>query len=723
MNHLTTAALMLALLAPLESTAQTTSPAPSNAAQTAPVPGVDQEAPAVLVADNVFVTSGRQLVAEGNVEVFQGDIRLTARRITYDQESGSLTVEGPVRIDQGDRSSVLADGAQLENGLRDGLLSGARLVLDQQLQLAATHMARINGRYTQLDKTAVTSCHVCADGRPPLWQIRARRVIHDELEQQLYFEGAQLRVGSVPVFYFPTLRLPDPSLKRASGFLFPSLRTTSSLGTGVKVPYFFRLGDHADLTVTPYWSPKTNTLDLRYRQAFRKGYIEFEGSYTRDDLNPGETRGYVFGSGWFDLPRDFKLTFEVETASDNAYLIDYGLPDIDRLESEIALTQARRDSFFRAGIIHFKSLRDSDDNTTLPTLVGDLRYERRLFPTYLGGELRLGFEGHAHNRTSRVDVLGRDVSRATAEMTYLRSWIGSAGVRVDGELGFSADLFDIDNDSNFPDRVNRVTPRAALTFSLPMTRRINSVSHFLNPVVQLAWSDISGDPVPNDESGFVEFDQGNLLSLSRFPAPDRREERLRAAVGINWTGYTDNGWQASASIGQVFRRSANPDFTATSGLSGTSSDFLLAGQIRYRDDLVLTARTILDEAFSFSKAELRGDWIGKNTRLSGTYLWLGPDLAENRPRQASEIWLDGAYRINQNWSASANWRYDLTETRATTAGLGVVYENECVEVDMSVNRRYTSSTSVEPVTDFGFTIALKGFSVAGDKERYKRTCS
>ena len=68
-------------------------------------------------------------------------------------------------------------------------------------------MNRVNGRYSQLYKTAVTSCRICNDGTPPLWQIRARRVIHDQVENQLYFEGAQLRVKDVPIFYLPYLRL------------------------------------------------------------------------------------------------------------------------------------------------------------------------------------------------------------------------------------------------------------------------------------------------------------------------------------------------------------------------------------------------------------------------------------------------------------------------------------------------------------------------------------
>lgn len=683
----------------------------------------EEEGPAVLVADRVFITPERVLVAEGHVEAFQGDIRLRARKITFDRTEGKLTIEGPIRIDQGGTMVVLADFAELDKGLQNGLLTGARMVLDQQLQLAALQMARVNGRYTQLYKTAVTSCHVCGDGRPPLWQIRAHTITHDQEERQLYFQGAQFRILDVPVMYFPGMRLPDPTLERATGFLIPSVRSTSNLGTGVKIPYFFRLGDHADLTLAPYISSATRTLEYRYRQAFRKGRIEFEGAHTRDDLISGETRGYIFGSARFDLPRDYKLEFSLQLASDNSYLVDYGLPDLDRLRSELSISRYRLDTAFRTRLINFESLRDADDESLLPTIVVDASFERRFFPKVIGGEVRTSFLLHTHRRPSNIDILGRDIRRATADVSWQRFWLMDNGLRTDFEIGVAADLFQVRQDSTSESRFNRITPRSAIKFSYPMVMSTGRVTHYLEPVVQIGWTNVHGLNPPNDESTFVEFDQGNLLALSRFPAPDRRESGTTVAYGLNWAAYGAKGWQANATIGQVQRRDANPDFTRTSGLSSTTSDVLVAGQIRFADKLSLTARTLLDDTFSLSKAEVRGDWTSSRAQLAGTYLWLGPDPAEGRAQALSEIWLNGGYQIATGWTASASLRYDISDQRASRAGLGFVYRNECVTVDLGLNRRYTSSTSIEPSTDIGFTISLSGFSVDAEPNKYRRSCS
>ena len=44
----------------------------------------------------------------------------------------------------------------------------------------------------------------------------------------------------------------DPTLQRATGFLIPSYRTDSTLGSGFRLPYFIKMGDHRDLLLAPF---------------------------------------------------------------------------------------------------------------------------------------------------------------------------------------------------------------------------------------------------------------------------------------------------------------------------------------------------------------------------------------------------------------------------------------------------------------------------------------
>ncbi len=682
--------------------------------------------PAVLVADKVEVSQDRVLTASGNVEIYQGNTRLTARSITYDQTSQTLRLEGPLTLSNGSDVVIVADAAELDPDLRNGIFRSARLVLDQQVQLAAVQINRVDGRYSQLYKTAVTSCRVCSDGRAPLWQIRATRIVHDQQEQQLYFDQAQLWIRDIPVFYLPRLRLPDPNLKRASGFLIPSLPTTSQLGTGLKMPYFIRIGDHKDLTLTPYLSAKTRTLEWRYRQAFRAGRINVRGAFTRDSLRSDEDRAYVFANGAFDLRRGFNLSFDVEATSDDAYLKQYGYSSKDRLDSQVAVSRTRRDEYIQTRLVTIKSLRAGEDNATLPTTVLDASYERRIFPARLGGELRFDLSGHGHHRTSRdrTPGLGRDVVRLHGNIDYLKSWTVLGGLRADGQVGVGFDVFNTAQDNRYSGTEQDAVPQAALAIRYPVSKTgSDGAIHFLEPFAQIGWTGGTQADVANDESTRVEFDEGNLLSLSRFPAKDRREHGVTLAFGLNWARYDPEGWESYLSVGQILREERVDDFTNSSGLAGLSSDFLVAGQVKTQDGFAFGGRVLFDENLDFSKAELRSDWSGDKLTLGGSFLWLEEDAAEDRTKAVSELTLDGAYRFNDNWTLSSDWRYDAEDDRLARIGLGLGYQNECASVDFTLKRSFASSTSVEPSTSFGFTVALRGFTAQAGNKTYSRSCS
>ncbi len=678
---------------------------------------------ATLIADLVRVEGDQTLVAEGNVEVFYEDARLRARKITYDSASGRLLIEGPITLVQGDQIILLADQGELSADLREGILRSARLVLDQQLQLAANEIARIGGRYTVMSRVVASSCQVCP-GRPvPLWEIRARRVVHDQEERQIYFTDAQFRVAGIPILYLPRLRMPDPTLDRATGFLAPRLRTTSQLGAGLQVPYFITLGPHRDVTVTPYLSALTRTLNLRYRQAFRSGGIEVEGAASRDAIQPGTTRGYVFGDGEFVLASGTRLALQIEAVSDDGYLLDYGTDSKDRLASGAALTDTSRDRDFSADVFWHRSLRDGDDNATLPSLVGDASFRRRLPNFALGGIAAYEFSLHGHRRTSAADGAGRDVSRASGRIDWRRNWVLPSGILVTGLAEARADFYAIAQDASYPGTVARLTPAAAVELRWPFLKReAGGATQVLEPILQLVWSPDSLPDVPNDDSVFVEFDEGNLFSLSRFAGHDRRERGLRANLGVSWTRIAPEGWSIGVTAGRVLRTDDLGQFGPGSGLAGISSDWLLATTVKSANGLTLTNRAVLDDDFGLSRDELRLGWDRRRMDLGASYVWMLADPPENRPLDTSELVFDAAWLLGERWTATADGRYDLIADRAARAGLGLQYRNECVALDLSLSHRFTSSTSVEPTTYFGLSVELSGFGTGADGRNYRRSC-
>jgi len=158
-------------------------------------------APATLIADDIVFDQGASsITARGGVEIFFQGNRLRAEAITYSRDGDRVSADGPLTlIDASGDTVLVADFADLSADLRDGVLRSASLVLNRQMQIAATRIDRVDGRYSQAYQAVASSCEVCSDNPVPIWEIRARRVIHDEVERQIYFENAQFRVIGVPV--------------------------------------------------------------------------------------------------------------------------------------------------------------------------------------------------------------------------------------------------------------------------------------------------------------------------------------------------------------------------------------------------------------------------------------------------------------------------------------------------------------------------------------------
>lgn len=688
-----------------------------------------QQPVTTLVADLVEVEGENRIVASGNVEIFSDGRSLSAQRLSYDRSTGEVSVTGPIVLQDGEDLLVFADAAELDTELRDGVLRGARIVLARQLQIAGAELRRTEGRFNELRSVAASSCEVCVPGTPPLWDIRARRVIHDEENARVYFYDARFRIVGTPVFYLPVLRLPDGTRDRVSGVLTPSVRTTTQLGPGIKIPYFFTLGRSADLTLTPYIATDyTRTMEFGYRQLFRTGELAFEGAISRDSIEPGETRGYLFGAGFFDLPRDFELGFTIETTTDDAYLSDYDYSSADRLENKLGVLRTRdtEREMIGAEVVYFQSLRTDEDNDTTPTLVGDARYLRRWQIDGVGGWLDVDVRAHAHERPSNENIVGRDMAQLRATAAWSRIWTGDTGLRLASDLLMNGDLKYIFQDDRYQTQQAALTPTAAVRLSWPLVAHEagdGGATYLLEPVGQLVWTKPGTLKSPNDDSTLIAYDTGNLFGLNRFPGLDRYEEGGRANLALRWSRIDAANWTVALTLGKTYRAKDFQQFPPSTGLSGTSSDWMVQADVDFGTRLAMRNLLLLDTGFEPTLNETRLSWQGQGLELDTTYVWQRADRALDLDEDLSELAFDAAYEITDNWSTEVDVRRDLTGQQTNRAELGLTWQNECVRVDLSALRRFRNTNDVEATTSYGFSVALAGFGATDTTSDRTRRCT
>ncbi|MDX8352107.1 LPS-assembly protein LptD [Cognatiyoonia sp. IB215182] len=673
-----------------------------------PCAGLAQGA-ATLVADRVTLNDEGQLVATGNIEVLYLGDRMRAQQIIYDQTTDRLQIVGPIVIQTADGTVLTADQGTLDPRLENGILQGARIVLDQQLQLVANQIDQRQGRYSQLYKSAATSCQVCGN-RPPLWEIRAERVVHDQQEQLLYFTNATFRIRGVPILWLPRMRLPDPSLDRATGFLEPEQRSTTQLGTGIKIPYFVTLGDHADITITPYISPETRTLELIYRQAFVGGRIRADAAVSDDTLRE-DNRSYIFAEGAFDLPNDVQLRFDIEAVSDRAYLQNYGYSGKDRLDSAVSLLRVTDATLAQTRLTYYQTLRDDEANDSLPPLIADARYQSRSRPAF-GGTLTFDASLDAAYRFSNTDGEdGRDVVRGGLRGEWQESWVLPEGLVANVQTDLRGDIYRVADDAAFPDTDVRVVPGVAGVLRWPLGRSgPTGIQHLVEPAISASWSEAFGGEPPNEDSTRSELDTGNLFDLSRFSGDDAVETGSQLAAGLNWSRIGRIGTTSTLSFGRVWRNEGDSEFTQSSGLEEVQSDWLVGGQLTIPGGFLLDARGLIDDNSGLNRADARMTWRNRTIALDASYIWQSADIGEDRPDTISEWTFDADFDLSAAWSLGVDARYDIAADRPVRSGIGLEWRNECVRINVSASRRFTSSDTVEPTTDYRLSGAIIGFS-------------
>ena len=144
---------------------------------------------------------------------------------------------------------------------------------------------------SEFDKSIFTLCDYRENDKCPPWSVQASNMRHDNKKKTIYYDNALIKVYDIPIFYFPKLSHPDPSVDRRSGFLPPSFSDTKNLGEGIAIPYYWNISKDRDFTFTNKLFIKENPLFLgEYRQAFRNTDLILDFGYSEGYKNTTTTK-------------------------------------------------------------------------------------------------------------------------------------------------------------------------------------------------------------------------------------------------------------------------------------------------------------------------------------------------------------------------------------------------------------------------------------------------
>ncbi len=430
------AALALSVFAAATPALAQAKPAAGSAGATAPAPAAAADAPAAPEAkkDRLLVEA-KQLVynrdtnvvtADGNVQLYYQGRVLEAEKVIYDRNANRVFATGHAKLTEADGTTTYSDKFELTDDFKTGFVDSLSAITKDKTFFTSPRAERTEGETTTFEKGTYTACAPCAahPERPPLWQVKAMKIVHKTDEQMIYFEDATIELYGVPIAYVPYFSTSDPTVTRKTGFLTPHYVTETRLGEGVAQPFFWNLAPNYDLTLTPTVLSKQGFLgEVEWRHRLETGSYSVLATgidqldptqYAKPPYGTGDRdfRGSIESNGKFFINPSWKYGWDVALFSDKYFVQDYNIRSSslgsDYIRESIStayLTGQGDRSFFNLQGYRIVGLSAFDFNKQQPIVLPVVDYNRtfELDPARtagIGGEVKLDMNSTSLSRSA-----------------------------------------------------------------------------------------------------------------------------------------------------------------------------------------------------------------------------------------------------------------------------------------------------------------------------------
>lgn len=642
----------------------------------------------------------------GDVIIQQNGLIFNADTASYNRQTSQINAKGHV-IFNTPRLELQSHAINYNLINKNGEVDQASYTVGEEGAHGKSNIIKIkNAQQLELDKATFTTCPVSVDS----WHLASSKITLDNQSQIGHAKNVTLKVGTVPVFYFPWLKFPI-SNQRLSGFLTPSLRLQSN--TGISIPYYFNLAPNYDATITSsYLSNHGFEFDteFRYLTDKHKGEIVYD-LIPKDQSYEDKARDYFKINHHTTVTKNTEINLLAEGVSDNDYFNDFStsLEDSSRSSLKRRLEiKTKKDSWQASAAMEDFQVLDINDApyARLPEL--RLSYK----PKTPAKSLKLEADSEiVYFDKSAPNITG---TRANLKLSASRKWGNDAWYFKPG-LSLQHTLYSL-NHSN-KNEISRTLPTLTLDSGLFFDREFSSPKTG-KPYVQTLEPRLFYTFTPfKDQTDIPIFDTSlqnfsattALFSDNRFTGKDRIADNNQLTFAVT-TRFQDrvNGKEIfKASIGQSLnfkdRKVTLPGGTIQ---TGKRSDLVLELSGRLNDNFRVSSTALWShEKKRIPSYELRLNYQDENKRIANIhFLKLDTEL--------KQVTLSGALPINNKWSMVASSTNDLDNNRNLESLVGIEYQDCCWKTRL-VAKRYLNSDNETYETPIFLEFELKGLGNLG----------
>ena len=690
----------------------------------------------LINADELSIGEDGFVRAEGNVLVQRGDRIIKANLLTYDSRSNELNFSNIEEFYDGNQTKLSASAGRIDSDLKKGIVDAVSILIEEQVKIRANQVSLKNGT---LDKAygvwRITTCDECKD-RDPLWHFAASSASRDQNNSNIIYRNVSLRIAGFPVAYIPYIRLPDPSVERAQGFLIPTFALSSNLKYGVKLPYFIPIYESSDLLVTPYISPKTKTIEYRYRQVFHNGNITLTGAVSDDDLFEDRPRIYNRLGGSLKLFYDLTLDFDIGQVSDNAYLGDYGYHNFSDFDTDVTLRKEflnKENSF--SGALNL--VVDKEDRSVVNEYVAIAAdYTKATKSRVLPGNFYFDTYVSSSANIDEKNKISRPPSYAMAGFRYNQQNFAGP-IKLDSKVFWDANSFVNSDDDASIDEEIMFKAGTSLNFQSHLFKK--NFASVDSLIAKLSFShNYQNKNIDGDYFRFAdELSFGNYLSSKKIVSVSESEKKLTVSGGIDYQKNWNNGNRLTVSFGAA----KFSDFTFTeirqNGVSNKELNYLTGFNFSSHRNFNISGESLINTDGNILKSDLRSNFDGAMIDTGGNFEFINAEFDDRFTEDLKNLGLWSTLDFPHRWKVNFDSNYDLQEEKLSKMSVGfgkhtglwfygasqnyinedpdslnlsVAFENNCSKFEVSFENRYRSIGNSGSIKEIAFRFILKPFA-------------
>lgn len=723
-----------------------------------------------IEGDKLDLYLDRKMRASGNAVITKGDQKIYGDSIEYDVQNDELDVDGNVRIELGDG---LIKGPALTMQLNEsiGEMKDASITLNKDLgntkpqntphnnpsvytrskllntqtsltddprlyrdnfsePTAQTDQLSIDPKFTssrgdakavlfegQDKKRLISARYTTCEAGVDDWYIKSKEITLDDYTQSGTAKNAYVEFKGVPILYSPWLSFSFNN-ERKSGFLAPSVGTTSRSGFETLVPYYINIAPDMDATVaTRYLSKRGLQLqgEFRYLNENYSGINSLE--YLDNDSLSGNRRYYANFAHTHQITDRWSAGYNIEKVSDNEYFSEMSTRIVST--SRVNLPQQGRVDYvgdvwrFNGLVQKYQTLDEINyPYQRLPqlTLTADKDWD------YASTQLYSEYTNFARNDNAPVAVTG---SRLTLYPSISVPFTQSYGF-ITPKFGVHSTSYRL-SDNNFNINGTTVSNNAA-TRTLPIfsldsglyferdTKVVkNRYTQTLEPRMFYVYiPHKEQDLLPVFDSALADLNLTSLFTENQFTGNDRvnNANQLSLAVTTRMIDQDTGIERFAATIGQRYyfdkQRVVLPNAIQP---TNNSSDIIAAMTAR------LSNKWNLDAFWQYNTDDagiVRSNVLARYNPEPGKLMNVGYRYTQQFLEQIN---LSGQWPLSRGWYGVGRFNYSIREKTLIESLAGIEYDAGCWQARTVVQRVETATADA----NYGlfFQLELGGLASIG----------